>query len=494
MATTPEPSDLLPVHLVESPPRRGLARVGIGTVPFNAAALTLLVAMSAFVVLGSAYVAETVVDDDGDDPTVETAEPPRTGQPADDLLVDPTRAPGGETDPAGVGLPTGGRAPTAVTPVRSTRPASGSEGAGAAPAGAASGPAIPKPFTCDRFTTQPEAQAAYDADPAVGVVLDGDGDGLACEHLPGLEAPPPGPELVLPTADQLLRPATRLYGVHTTEAPFVMREVDAFTASVGKAPNNVMFFSNLSRGFPAGPVDNAWRSGMLPIISFEPIVEGADGQPRMRDITAGVWDDYFREWAAAAAADARPVALRFAHEMNGDWYTWSDGAFGNDHGDYVAAWRHVHDLFEEVGADNVLWIWSVNRIDNLRDKTISRVYPGADYVDWVGMSGYYREATSLPTFNGTFAMTLGALRTVAPGKLVMLTEVGAGTSEANRVEWIESFFAGLLERQEIIGFTWFNDFKSGGDWLVQFSAATTDAFAAGVADPRYGSLVRVAEG
>jgi hypothetical protein len=76
----------------------------------------------------------------------------------------------------------------------------------------------------------------------------------------------------------------------------------------------------------------------------------------------------------------------------------------------------------------------------------------------------------------------------------MLTEVGAGTSEANRVEWIESFFAGLLAHQEIIGFTWFNDFKSGGDWRVQYSAATTDAFAAGVADPRYGSLVRVSGG
>jgi hypothetical protein len=488
MATTPNPSDLLPVHLVERPPRKGLARVGIGTVPFNAAALTLLVAMSAFVVLGSAYVAETVVDDD-EQAAVEVTDPARSGQP-DASLPGLTPPPAGGT---GLDLPAGkGGAPIAATPVRATRPASGSDGASSAPAVAA--PVGVPPFTCDRFTTQPEAQAAYDADLAKGAVLDGDGDGVACEHLPGLVVPPPPPELVLPTTDQLLRPSTRLYGVHTPEAPFVMREVDDFTESVGKAPNNVMFFSNFSRGFPAGPVDNAWHSGMLPIISFEPILEDADGQPRTADIASGEWDEYFREWATAAKADGRPVALRFAHEMNGDWYTWSDGAFGNANGDFVEAWRHVHDLFDEVGADNVLWIWSVNRIDALKDKTIGRVYPGADYVDWVGMSGYYREAYSTPTFDGTFAMTLGALRTVAPGKLVMLTEVGAGTSEANRVEWIESFFAGLLERQEIIGFTWFNDFKSGGDWRVQYSAATTDAFASGVADPRYGSLVRVAGG
>jgi beta-mannanase len=25
--------------------------------------------------------------------------------------------------------------------------------------------------------------------------------------------------------------------------------------------------------------------------------------------------------------------------------------------DYVAAWRHLHDLFAKRGADNVRWVW-----------------------------------------------------------------------------------------------------------------------------------------
>jgi hypothetical protein len=349
----------------------------------------------------------------------------------------------------------------------------------------------PPPVTCDRFATQPEAQAVFDQDPVAHAGLDGDGDGIACEHLPGRPTPTPQQPYVIPTKDALLRPTTHLYGVHTSEAPYAMHEIEAFTTSAQKAPNTVLFFTNFSREFPVDAVNNAWGSGILPMVTFEPIVEdSSDGQPLLRDITNGEWDEYFTQWATAVKANEKPIALRFAQEMNGNWYSWSDGRYGNANGDYIRAWRHVHDLFEQVGADNVIWVWSVNRINTLPDKTLDRVYPGDDYVDWVGVSGYYRDENTAPTFDSTFGATLAELERVAPSKLVMLTEVGAGTSEQNRIAWIQSFFAALLEHQEIVGFNWFNDFKSGGDWQIQFSSATTAAFAAGVADARYGEVAR----
>jgi beta-mannanase len=209
----------------------------------------------------------------------------------------------------------------------------------------------------------------------------------------------------------------------------------------------------------------------------------------LADLTAGRYDDRFAAWATAAAAQKLPFVLRFAQEMNGDWYSWSDAKLGNRAGDFIGAWRHVHDLFDANGADQVIWNWSVNRVDNLWDKTLARVYPGDDYVDWVGISGYFRTDGPAPTFDTTFARTLAELKRVAPKKLVLLTEVGAGTGEANRVAWINDFFAKLLEHPEILGFTWFNDFKDGGDWRIEYSAATQAAFGAGVADSRYGRLV-----
>ena len=60
---------------------------------------------------------------------------------------------------------------------------------------------------------------------------------------------------------------------------------------------------------------------------------------------------YITRFATAIRDQSWPVAIRFAHEMNGNWYPWSESRSGNRPGDYVQAWRHVHDIFTRVGAD-----------------------------------------------------------------------------------------------------------------------------------------------
>ena len=52
---------------------------------------------------------------------------------------------------------------------------------------------------------------------------------------------------------------------------------------------------------------------------------------------------------------------------------------------FVAAWRHVHDLFEEEGATNVRFLWSVGRKACPRGcDPYSEFYPGDAYVDYLG--------------------------------------------------------------------------------------------------------------
>jgi hypothetical protein len=271
-----------------------------------------------------------------------------------------------------------------------------------------------------------------------------------------------------------------------------MGEVDEFAADAGKTPSLLLFFQTLSDPYPAAAVEATWNRGMLPMLSLEPIIEDSqEGQPTLDDIADGRYDHVLDAWAVAIRDQGVPVALRFAHEMNGDWYTWGERAPGNEPGDFVRAWQHVYDRFTSIGATEVIWVWSVNRVDAQPVKTVDHLYPGDDYVDWVGMGAYYRQVTPGvdPSFAATFNMTLAELRRVAPAKPIILTEVGAGTGEATRVQWIEAFFRGLLEHPEVFGFAWFNDVKSGGDWRIQYSAATTAAFAAGVSDARYGSGV-----
>ena len=182
--------------------------------------------------------------------------------------------------------------------------------------------------------------------------------------------------------------------------------------------------------------------------------------------------------------------MRLAAEMNGSWYSWSSGVNGNEAEDYVDMWRHVHDRFDAAGADNVVWLWSVNRSDNLRTD-IADYWPGEEYTDWVGISGYWRgfDGAPEPTFSAIFDKTLGELRAITT-KPILLAEVGAGTSvDADRVLWLNTLFDGLSRNLDIIGFVYFNDVKSGGDWRIQFSQTMVDAFADGVESDRWESGV-----
>jgi mannan endo-1,4-beta-mannosidase len=298
-------------------------------------------------------------------------------------------------------------------------------------------------------------------------------------------APPPP----VPSKYDLMLPQNRYFGIHTREAPGWMAEVDQVADKVGKHPDLLLFFTSFSTGYPGAGINASWEKGMLPMVSWEPIIMNSEvGQPRLREIYEGEWDDYLDEWAADAAAHGAPFALRFAHEMNGNWYPWSESRNGNADGDFVKAWRHIHDRFDAAGADNVIWTWSINRVDSIRDTLLRPLYPGPEYVDWVGVSAYYRSETAdrAPSFDETFARTLGALRDVAPNKAIVLSEVAAGTSESNRVVWIDDLFANMPEHADILGFIWFNDIKTSGDWRLQYSERTARAFARGIAESRYG--------
>ena len=100
-------------------------------------------------------------------------------------------------------------------------------------------------------------------------------------------------------------------------------------------------------------------------------------------IVAGAWDDYIRAFARSVRDSGLTVYMRYAHEMNGNWYPWSHDMTG-----FRAAWRHVVDIFRAEGATNAKFVWSLN--PNLYQDKATMIanawhyWPGAAYVDLVG--------------------------------------------------------------------------------------------------------------
>nr|WP_311578497.1 glycosyl hydrolase [Streptomyces sp. DSM 40712] len=55
--------------------------------------------------------------------------------------------------------------------------------------------------------------------------------------------------------------------------------------------------------------------------------------------------------------------------------------------EFVAAYRHLRDRFRELGADNVVWVWTVSGYLGSADE-MKALYPGDEYVDWIAMDQY----------------------------------------------------------------------------------------------------------
>lgn len=342
-----------------------------------------------------------------------------------------------------------------------------------------------KVWYCSDFPTQPEAQVAFDRDPIGFSRLDGDGDGRACEGLPGTPPTTEPDTFVVPSRAEVVSPAMDYFGLHTTEAPWWFGEVDELKTQLGKTPSTVLFFQKFNQPFPHQAVGLAWKRHALPIITWEPVIPGSGiTQPKLSDLYGGAWDGYVDAWANVARDQGQPVVIRFAPEMNGSWYNWSEGRFGNAPGDYIQAWRYLHDRFSAAGASNVIWLWSPNRVDQ-QPTPLSAVYPGDAYVDWVGLSAYYRSTTGAPDFDTTFARTLTALRAVA-AKPIFISETSADSGNlANDQLWIQNFFAGLAAQPDVVGFSWFNEEKSNNNWRMQRATEIVAQVAAGLATYSY---------
>jgi hypothetical protein len=292
-----------------------------------------------------------------------------------------------------------------------------------------------------------------------------------------------------------------------TRAPEDMGAVSAFEGLAGKPLSLLESFSAWATcsgasptcepdvPFPRAQFEAIRGYGAIPLYSWASEGDGeADDQPtfQLADIVAGKFDSYIRRWAEEAKAWGHPFFLRFDWEMNGDWFPWSESLDGNGPGEFVAAWQHVHDIFSEVGATNATWVWCpyVNPNGNLQDA--ATLYPGDEYVDWTGLDGYNRGTTVSPTAPfRSFAYLFGPdyreiTGEVAPSKPMLLAEVASTEQGGSKAGWIEDMFAELpTAYPQVRGLMWFDYYDQGNDWPIETSTSATEAFAAGVTDPRY---------
>jgi hypothetical protein len=297
------------------------------------------------------------------------------------------------------------------------------------------------------------------------------------------------------------------------DAPWIDQTIDTFERHAGKRLSILHWGQpwhwNSQAGYPGigdgfyqkfetANFDKIRQRGTIPMVnwnSWELSANGSPDQPayQLGDILNGAHDAYIAQWARDAKAWGKPFFLRFNHEMNGNWYPWSEQTNGNQPGQYAQAWRHVHDIFEREGATNVTWVWSVNTeyAANPYSSNLEGLYPGSNYVDWVAIDAYNwgtnpAKPDEWKTFAAVVRQTYDHLLQVAPGKPVMLSEVATTEYGGSKAGWIRD----ALEEQIPLNFpqiravVWFNKnaYEGSGamDWVIESSDPTQQAFQDGI--------------
>ncbi|ALN71874.1 glycoside hydrolase family 26 protein [Aureimonas sp. AU20] len=246
---------------------------------------------------------------------------------------------------------------------------------------------------------------------------------------------------------------------------------------IGRRPQiHLTYFSWEDAWATAPSTRQDLKEGRIPLINWEPF------DVEFKDIADGMYDDMVAKRADEAKALGTRFFLDFAAEMNEE-----EGWGGHDPKLYVQVFRHIHDIFIERGATNVVWVWCPNNVDSPGQPEALRYYPGNRYVDWVGIDGY-NWGTSDPdqeweSFYEVFEDLYAKL--AATGKPVMIGETASDERGGDKAKWIAEIVPTLRSRFPAVkAMIWFDTDKER-HWRIDSSKPSLDAYRRMARDPYF---------
>jgi hypothetical protein len=201
----------------------------------------------------------------------------------------------------------------------------------------------------------------------------------------------------VPLADNILVPDQGMWwgascpaaaGQGTTQAG-----VDIFTGVTNRRPQALRFYKqNDNMRTPTAAeralLEPTGQARAIGVYSLKPSAGGdpLGGVASWADIAAGARDDRLR--AAARSVRTYPFKLFFTvhHEPEDN----SAATGGNSWANYRAMYRHSREIFDDEGAENLIWYMNYQGYYGHADFTPD-LYPGDDVVDWIFYDPYSRD-------------------------------------------------------------------------------------------------------
>ncbi|MDD5644702.1 MAG: glycosyl hydrolase [bacterium] len=275
-----------------------------------------------------------------------------------------------------------------------------------------------------------------------------------------------------------------LCGVFIEGLPESLEGIDEYMTLSGKKPAIISWYSDYSLPFNKEKALNVFKNDMIPLIIWESWYHDNRNAIKLDDIIKGRHDLYIEKFAEDIAKVDIPVWICWGHEFNGYWYPWSIAENEKDAKKFAAAYRHIVDIFRKKNAGNVKWIWTISyKIEYGKDdwNDIKAAYPGDDYVDFLGMTGYNGGADAVKggkwlEFGEIFSRAYGELTSNFPDRDIFILEVASAETGGSKASWIRNMDSSLRDDFPAVkGFIWFN-VKKERDWRINSSEEALLAF------------------
>jgi len=291
------------------------------------------------------------------------------------------------------------------------------------------------------------------------------------------------------------------FGLFDSDAPERLRSIRELEARLNYKFSVVLRYQTLDEVAAIPGLKTAYADGRYTELTLHTIHADAvnalyaggvrGNQDIVYNILDGKYDGYFREYAQALKDFGHPVLFRLNNEMNGDWCWYSAMYAGKDTDIYKALWRHIHRLFDEVGVDNVLWVWNPHDVSlpDFKWNHPLMYYPGDDVVDIIGITGYntgtYFPGEKWRSFHDIYK-PIDVDYSDWFDKPFMITEFGSNSVGGDKTAWIRQMFQELPAYPRIKVAVWWSgiDLDTAGNpgriYLLDQTADSVEAFRQGL--------------
>jgi len=251
-----------------------------------------------------------------------------------------------------------------------------------------------------------------------------------------------------------------------------LQAVSDLQQQIGRRLDIVHIYLQADANFPTTSDRAFVRQGSMLLVSWA--LNNSQG------IAEGHYDASIRQRAQELKALGKPVFLEWRWEMDRPNIRFQVGSPA----DYVAAWKHIRQVFAEEHANNVAWVWCPTA-RGFTANNAAAYYPGNDEVDWVCADVYPG-----PGPQRSFADVAQPFLDWAAQhpKPVMIGEFGVPQSYGPqaRAQWLRAAEQTVLSHRQIKALVYF-DSNMTGTSLQRSFALDTGTFATfrGIADNHY---------